>query len=126
MRELLKIFHEKTIYISKTKKAESTDQRFLMLCGAIQSDGQKMLPKCPNNLNRKSHFNILKHYDEQMHISGFMFQQDNAPVHPASSTKIFIEKLWEEFNLPPDRPHLNNIKNFRAIVEIRFSDQTVS
>ena len=52
---------------------ESTDRRSIIYWGAIRSDGQKMLVKCPNTLNRISYLDILNRYNEKMHFPGLVF-----------------------------------------------------
>ena len=61
-----------------------------------------------------------------MHFPGLDFQQDNAPVHTASTIKnLFLEREWEVLDWPPYSPDLNIIENLWAIVERRLAEQTV-
>ena len=97
-----------------------------MYWGAIQSDGRKMLVKCPNRLNSISYLDILNRYNEKIHFPGLVFQQDNAPVHTASTIKnFFLENKWEVLDWPPYSPDLNIIENLWAIVKKRLAKQTV-
>ena len=87
---IVRVFRRKnTRYHEKNVRNASTDRRSIMDWGAIRSDGRKMMVKCPNTLNGISCLNILNRYNKKVHFPGLVFQQDNAPVHTASTKKLF-------------------------------------
>ena len=49
-----------TRFLEKNRKSLSSDKRSLMFRGAIQSDGRKLLVKCPNELYAVSYLEILQ------------------------------------------------------------------
>ena len=104
----------------------STDRQSIMYWGAIRSDGRKIPVKFPNTLNSISYLDILNLYNETMLFPGLVLQQDNAPVHAASTTKnFFLENEWEVLDWPPYSPNLNIIESLWAIVKRRIAEQAV-
>ena len=75
-------------FLKKKHKKFEFDKRSFMFWGAIRSDGQKLLVKCPHKLNAVSYLEILNIY-EKMHFLDIIFQQDNAPVHKSKIIGIF-------------------------------------
>ena len=67
-----------------------------MFWGAIQSDGRKLLVKCPNKLNAVGYLEIFKIYEEKIHFLDTIFQQDNAPVHKLKFIGNFFPRKWME------------------------------
>ena len=57
-------------FLKKNPKKLSLDRRSLMFRGAIQSNGQKVLVKCPNQLNDAG---ALKKNEEKNAFSGHYF-----------------------------------------------------
>ena len=73
--ELLEFFAEKERDFLKKKNTKnlSSDKRSLMFRGAIQSDGRKLLVKCPNKLNAVGYMEILKKIRRKMHFLTIFF-----------------------------------------------------
>ena len=91
--ELLEFFKEMERDFWKNRRSLSSDKRSLMFWGAIQSDGRKLLVKCPNELYAVSYLEILQ---RKMHFLDIIFQQDNAPVHKSKIIgNIFPRKRVE-------------------------------
>ena len=104
----------------------SSDKRSLMFCGAIRSDGRKLVVKCPNKLNAVGCLEILKIYEEKMHFLDLIFQQDNAPAHKSKIiVNFFQENEWEVLEWPAYSPDLNPNENLWAILKQRLRKQTV-
>ena len=121
---IVRVFRRKSTRYNENVTNASTDRRCIMYWGAIRSDGQKILVKCPNTLN--SYLDFLNRYNEKMHFPGLVFQQNNAPVHTASTIKNFsLENEWQVLDWPPYSPDLNIIMNLWAIVKRRLAEQTV-
>ena len=110
----------------KNTKNSSSDKRSLMFWGAIQSDVRKLLVKCPNKQNAVGYLEILKIYEEKMHLVDLIFQQDNAPVHKSISIgNFFQENEWEVLEWPAYSPDLNPIETLWAILKQQLRKQTV-
>ena len=69
-----------------------SDNRPLMLWGAIQSYERKLLVKCSNKLNSVGYSEIFKFYDEKKHFLDIIFQQVNVPVHKSKIMGSFFSK----------------------------------
>ena len=125
---IVRVFRKKnTHYAQKNVKNVTTDRRSPIFWGAIQSDGWKMLVKCPTTLTSSSYLDILKDHNEKLRFPGLVFQHDNAPTHKASIIKIFFrENEWEVLDSPTYSPDLNIIENLWAIVKKRLAKQIVS
>ena len=81
-----------TRFLEKNTNILISDKHSLMFRGAIQSDGRKLLVKCPNKLNAVAYLEILKNYEEKMHFLDLIFQQDNAPVLKSKTIGNFFQK----------------------------------
>ena len=93
---IVRVFRKNGRFLEKNTKNLSSDRRSLMFWGAIQSDGRKLLVKCPNKLNAVVYLEILKIYEERMHFLDLIFQQDNAPVHKSKIIgNFFQQNEWE-------------------------------
>ena len=83
-----------------------------MFWGAIRSDGRKLLVKCPNKLNAVGYLEILKIYEEKMHLLDTIFQQDNALLHKLKFIgNFFQENEWMVLEWPAYSLDLNPIEN---------------
>ena len=97
-----------------------------MFLGAIQSEGRKLLVKCPNKLNALGYFEILKIYEEKVHLLDIIFQQDNAPVHKLKIIgNFFQENEWKVLEWPAYSPDLKTVEHLCAILKQRLRKQTV-
>ena len=113
-------------FSKKSTENLSSDKRSHKFWGAIQSDGQKLLVKCPNKLNAVGYLEILKIYEEKMHFLHLIFLQDNAPVHKSKIIgNFFQENEWEVLEWPAYSPDLNPIDNLWAILKQRLRKRTV-
>ena len=81
----------------KNYKRLSSDKRSPMFWGAIQSDGLKLLIKCPNKLNAVGYLEILTIYEEKIHFLDIIFQKDNAPLLKSKIIGIFSKKRSGEY-----------------------------
>ena len=62
-----------------------------------------------------------------LYPDGFIFQQDNAPLHKARYTdKWFKQKCIEVIEWPPLSPDLNPIENIWGLMKMRLSRLTVN
>ena len=97
-----------------------------MFWGKIQSDGRKLLVKCPNKLNALGYLEILNIYEEKMHFLDIIFQQDTALVHKSKIIgNFFQENEWKVLEWPAYNPNLNPIENLCAILMQLLRKQTV-
>ena len=88
-------------------------------------------------LKSTSYDDILKRYDKKLHLPGFLFKQDNAPVHTTSNIKKCVLKKngkslmkaynWlTELNLIP--PNLLNLsqeqlkKHLKLVNDLYITD----
>ena len=90
---IVSVFLKKWNEISwkKNTKNLSSDKRSIMCWDVIQSDGQKLLFKCPNKLNALGYLEFLKNSEEKMHFLDIVFLQDNAPVHKSKIIGKFFQ-----------------------------------
>ncbi len=116
-----------TRFGEKNTRFVTTNRKSLMFWGAIRYDGVKCLVLCPDRMNSRDYLKILEDYDEKMHYSGCVFQQDNAPIHKAAIIKeFFAARQWDVLEWPPYSPDLNPIENMWAIIKKRLQKQVVT
>ena len=88
---IFRLFRRNGTRFFENTKILSSDKRSLMFRGAIQSDGRKLLVKCPNKLKTLGYLEILKIY-KKMHFLDIIFQQDNAPAHKSKDYRQFLPR----------------------------------
>jgi len=82
-------FHEK--YTTKSMKFGGGG---VLLWGAIEEDGTKILIKCPDRLNFNGYIDVLNKGLLSIYDRNDIFKQDNAPCHKLRVASSFIDNLW--------------------------------
>ena len=96
----------------------------IMVWGAICSNGAAYISRISRKINASTYQEMLDHvvFDENRGElpENFVFQQDNAPAHTATSTRdYFVRRNIPVLEWPPYSPDLNIIENVWGIVSKR-------
>ena len=73
-----------------------------MFWGAVGFNDRKMLDKCPARIKSLHHVKTLDTFNLKLNVPGFIFQQDNAPVHKAHVVQDYFRRHgWNVKEWPP-------------------------